>query len=88
MKPYVNRNRDVLQLIENIKYTPSRSQVITFSNNELSPPKITLKSSDDKIKPLEDSTINKNKKKKQGHLTDNFGNSNLILIGYNPIAQE
>ncbi|GBB98488.1 hypothetical protein RclHR1_03240013 [Rhizophagus clarus] len=62
--------------------TPSGSRVVTFSNSELSPPKISLKSSKDTIKPSEDSYNDKGKKKKQDHLTDNFGNSNLVLTSY------
>ncbi|GBB83759.1 hypothetical protein RclHR1_10430002 [Rhizophagus clarus] len=68
--------------------TPSRSQVVTFSNNELTSPKITLKSNDNKVKPSEDSTNDKGKKRKQDHLTDNFNNSNLILTRYHPQQEE
>ncbi|GES89020.1 hypothetical protein RCL_jg16974.t1 [Rhizophagus clarus] len=55
--------------------------MITFSNSNIPPPKISLKSSEDTIKLSEDSTNDKGKKRKQNHLTDNFGSSNLILTG-------
>ncbi|GET00774.1 hypothetical protein RCL_jg17206.t1 [Rhizophagus clarus] len=63
-------------------------QVITFSNSVYPSSKNTLKNNDDKDKPSKDFTNDKGKKKKQDHLTDNFNNFNLILTGYNSLAQE
>ncbi|GES76137.1 hypothetical protein RCL_jg20432.t1 [Rhizophagus clarus] len=74
-----------------VSSTPRRPTSITPSitlNNDNPPPKITLKSSDDKIKPSEDSINIKGKKRKQDYLTENFSNSNLILTEYSPIEQE
>ncbi|GBC10102.1 hypothetical protein RclHR1_09340001 [Rhizophagus clarus] len=60
-----------------------RSRVVTFSNSDFRFSKISLKSSEDMIKPSENSTNDKGKKRKQDHLTGNFENSNLVLTAYN-----
>ncbi|GES92611.1 hypothetical protein RCL_jg28933.t1 [Rhizophagus clarus] len=72
-------------LLEN---TPSGSQVITFNNSEFPPLKIALKNSETIVKPSEDSTKDKDKKRKQNHLTDNFSNSNFVFTGYHPQHKE
>ncbi|GBB92751.1 hypothetical protein RclHR1_02050024 [Rhizophagus clarus] len=68
------------------EHTPSSLKVVTFNN--VPPQPVTPSKSSDSKKPLEQPQNTQDKKRKQEHLTDNFKNSNLILIGYCPQQEE